>query len=194
MLHDGKQIVIPLSLHHSPGSISDFLEHEGDKGQGNNTFKEEKSIVSWADECDTISIVSCSECELWGTEENIIRGVAMEEPLFVQPLAVANPDVHLEVKGASTNLSPWVLSHIKAFRKSVGTSLEGFKAEITGLFLALEAKKKSVVQGKSSRKKGNKLGVKGSRELKSLLSSWNFEKDSTISSSVVRDRDLAVPQ
>uniref|UniRef100_A0A7N2MBQ8 Uncharacterized protein n=1 Tax=Quercus lobata TaxID=97700 RepID=A0A7N2MBQ8_QUELO len=78
----------------------------------------------------------------------------MEEPLFVQPLAVANLDVHLEVKGASTNLSPWVLSHIKAFRKSVGTSLEGFKAEITGLVLALEAKKKSVVQGKNSRKKG----------------------------------------
>ena len=76
----------------------------------------------------------------------------------------------------------------------MGTSLEGFEAEITGLFLALEAKKKSVVQGKSSRKKGNKLGVKGSRELKSLLSFWNFEKDFTISSSVVRDRDLVVPQ
>ena len=69
----------------------------------------------------------------------------MEEPQFVQPLAMANPDVHLEVKGASINLSPWVLNQIKAFRKSVGTSLEGFKVEITGLFLALEAKKKYVV-------------------------------------------------
>ena len=117
----------------------------------------------------------------------------MEEPMFVQPLAVANLDVHLEVEGASTNLSPWVLSWIKAFRKSVGTSLEGFEVEITGLFLALEAKKKSVVQGESSWKKGNKLGTKGSRELKSLLSSWNFDKDSA-SSSVVRDQDLVVPQ
>jgi len=110
----------------------------------------------------------------------------MEEPLSVQTLAVANPDVHLEVKGASTNLSSWVLSQIKAFRKSVGTSLEGFEAEITGLFLALKAKKKSVMQGEGSRKKGNKLGTKGSKELKSLLSSWNFEKDSALSN-VVRD-------
>ena len=79
----------------------------------------------------------------------------MEEPLSVQPLAMANPYVHLEVESASTNLSPWDLSRIKAFRKSMGTSLEGFKSEITGLFLALEAKKKSIVQGESSRKKGN---------------------------------------
>ena len=116
----------------------------------------------------------------------------MEEPLSVQPLAMANPNVHLEVEGASINLSPWVLSQIKAFRKSVRTSLEGFEAE-TRLFLALKAKKKSVVQGESSRKKGNKLGTKGSRELKCLLSSWNFERDSA-SSSVVRDWDLVVPQ
>ena len=45
-LHDGNQIVIPLSLYHPPGSISNFSEHEGDVGQGNNTFKEEKHIVS----------------------------------------------------------------------------------------------------------------------------------------------------
>ena len=45
-LCDGKQIVIPLSLYHPPGSISNFSEHEGDVGQGNNTFKEEKRIAS----------------------------------------------------------------------------------------------------------------------------------------------------
>ena len=69
----------------------------------------------------------------------------MEEPQSVQPLAMANPDVYLEVEGASINLSPWVLNQITALRKSVGTSLEGFKVEITGLFLVLEAKKKYVV-------------------------------------------------
>jgi len=114
--------------------MSNFSEHEGDEDQGNNTFKEEKCIVSWADECDTVSIVLGSECELWDSEEKIIQGVSMEEPLFVQPLAVANPDVHLEVEGASTNLSLWVLNWIKAFRKSVRISLEGFEAEIIELF------------------------------------------------------------
>ena len=82
---------------------------------------------------------------MWDTEEKIIQYAAMEETQSVQPLAMANPDVHLEVEGASINLSPWVLNQIKAFMKSVGTSLEGFKVEITGLFLALEAKKKYVV-------------------------------------------------
>ena len=126
--------------------MSNFSEHEGDEDQGNDTFKEEKRIVSWADECDTVSIVLGSECELWDSEEKIIQGVSMEEPLSVQPLAVANPDVHLEVEGASTNLSPWVLNRIKAFRKSVRISLEGFKVEITEFFfLALEGKKKFVL-------------------------------------------------
>ena len=121
--------------------------------------------------------------------------VAVEHELPMPAEEVANPDVHLEVEGASTNLSPWVLNRIKAFRKSVGISLEGFEAEIIELFLALEAKKKFVLQGESSRKKrGNKTGDKGSRELKSLLSSWNFERVSAISSSVVRDRELVVPQ
>ena len=61
----------------------------------------------------------------------------IKEPLVVQPLAIANPVALLvEVAVASTQLSPWVEKHIKAFRKSVGTSLEGFKAEITGIFFS----------------------------------------------------------
>ena len=45
-LRGGRQIAIPLSLYHSPGSISDFSDLEGVVGQGNNTFKEERHIVS----------------------------------------------------------------------------------------------------------------------------------------------------
>ena len=36
-------------------------------------------------------------------------------------------------------LSLWVINRIKAFRKSMGTSLEGFEEKFMGLFLALEA-------------------------------------------------------
>ena len=50
----------------------------------------------------------------------------------------------VEVADASIQLSPWVEKQIKAFRKSVGTSLEGFEAEITGIFLALEARKNAL--------------------------------------------------
>ena len=47
-----------------------------------------------------------------------------------------------EEKVDSKQLSQSVTNQIKAFRKSVGTSLEGFEEQITGLFLALEARKK----------------------------------------------------
>ena len=57
-----------------------------------------------------------------------------KEPLVVQPLAMANPVPLVKVAGAPMQLSPWVEKRFKAFRKSVGTSLEGFEAEITGFF------------------------------------------------------------
>ena len=39
-------------------------------------------------------------------------------------------------------LSQWVTNRIKALQKFVGTLLEGFEEQITGLLLAIEAKKK----------------------------------------------------
>ena len=76
----------------------------------------------------------------------------------------------------------------------MGTSLGGFEAEITGIFLALEARKKTKLQGECSQKKEAKTGPKVCRELKSLLSSWNLEKGSTMSRSASRERDLVVHQ
>ena len=39
-------------------------------------------------------------------------------------------------------LSQWVTNRIKTFKKSVGTSLEGFEEQFTGLLLAIKARKK----------------------------------------------------
>uniref|UniRef100_A0A7N2MBU8 Uncharacterized protein n=1 Tax=Quercus lobata TaxID=97700 RepID=A0A7N2MBU8_QUELO len=92
------------------------------------------------------------------------------EPLVVQPLAMANPVAPLvEVADASTQLSSWVEKRIKAFRKSLGTSLEGFKAEITGIFLALEARKKAKMQVECSQQRELKTSSKGRWKLNSLL-------------------------
>ena len=58
----------------------------------------------------------------------------------------------------------------------MGTSLEGFEEQITGLLLAIEARKKekqNLVVG--AQKKLAKSGQKGQRELKNLLSSLNVE-------------------
>ena len=43
----------------------------------------------------------------------------------------------------SNHLSQWVTNRIKAFRKSMGTSLEGFEEQITELLLAIGARKKN---------------------------------------------------
>ena len=109
---------------------------------------------------------------------------------------MANPVAPLvEVAIASTQLSPWVEKRIKAFRKSVGTSLEGFKAEITGIFLALEARKKAkMMQVECSHKRELKTSSKGRRELNSLLNSWNFENNFDLVSNASGEQDSVVPQ
>ena len=108
---------------------------------------------------------------------------------------MANPIAPLvEVADASTQLSPWVEKRIKAFRKSVGTSLEGFEVEITGIFLALEARKKAKMQVECSQKRELKSSSKGRRELNSLLNSWNFENNSDLVGNASGERDSVVPQ
>ena len=93
--------------------MSDFSNLKGAEGQGNNTFKEEGHIISWADECDgaldNVFVVSRSNCELWDFNGGLVNSEKIKEPLAVRPLAMANPDVPLiEVVGASTQLSPRV--------------------------------------------------------------------------------------
>ena len=75
-------------------------------------------------------------------------------------------------------LSQWVTNRIKAFKKSVGTSLEGFEEQIIRLLLAIEARKKDkqkLVVGDQT--KLVKSGQNGQWELKNLLSSLNVEYD-----------------
>ena len=92
--------------------------------------------------------------------------------------SVSSPVKEIGCKESVDNsqLSQWVTNRIKAFKKSVGTSLEGFEEQITGLLLAIEARKKDkqkhVVADKM---KVVKSGQKGQRELKNLLSSLNVE-------------------
>nr|XP_023918467.1 uncharacterized protein LOC112030014 [Quercus suber] len=198
-LRGGRQIATPPSLYHSPRSLSDFSDLEGAVGQGNNTFKEEGHIVSWANECegalDNVSLVSGSDCELGESNGGLVNWENDKEPLVVQPLAMANPVAPLvEVADTSTQLSPWVEKRIKAFRKSVGTSLEGFEAEITGIFLALVARKKAKMQVVCSQKREPKTSSKGHRELKILLNSWNFENNPDLVGDASGERDSMVPQ
>ena len=110
-----------------------------------------------------------------------------DEPLVVVPLATEGPlelvSSHVKEIGCKNSvdncqLSQWVTIRIKAFKKSMGTSLEDFKEQITGLLLAIETRKKEkqkLVVGDWT--KLVKSGQKGQRELKILLSSLNVEND-----------------
>ena len=93
-----------------------------------------------------------------------------------------------------SNLSQWVTNRIKVFQRSVETSLEGFKEQITGLLLALEARRKKRMLDVASKRKMGKVAHKGHRELKSLLSSWGDENESERNKSAGRDRAIVVHQ
>ena len=113
-------------------------------------------MFSWAEDCDglvdSLSIVNEAEEEMWDFNERSMTWDCSGKPLVVVPLAT---EVPLELECSSklgvgckesvdgNNLSQWVTNQIKAFRKSVDTSLEGFEEQITGLLLAIEARKKN---------------------------------------------------
>ena len=165
-------------------------------------------MVSWAKDCDglvdSLSIVNETEEEMWDFDERSMTWECSGKPLVVVPLAT---EVPLELGCSSelgigckesvdgNNLSQWVTNRIKAFRKSVDTSLEGFEEQITGLLLAIEARKKNKkLKAVDDQMKHGKSGQKGQRELKNLLTSMNVEVGSTKSRNASKERAVMVHQ
>ena len=123
---------------------------------GNDSFISEGQIVSWAENCDglvdSLSIVIKAEEETWEFDERSMTWECSGKPLVVVPLATKVP-LELEYSSElgvgckelvdSNYLSQWVTNRIKAFIKSMGTSLEGFEEQITKLLLAIGARKKN---------------------------------------------------
>ena len=122
----------------------------------NDSFISEGQIVSWAEDCDglvdSLSIVIKAEEETWEFDERSMTWECSGKPLVVVPLATKVP-LELEYSSElgvgckelvdSNYLSQWVTNRIKAFIKSMGTSLEGFEEQITELLLAIGARKKN---------------------------------------------------
>ena len=132
-------------------------------------------------------MVPGSESEMWEFDERLRSCERGDEPLVVVLLATEGPlklvsshvkDIGCKDSVDNCQLSQWVTIRIKAFKKSVGTSLEDFEKQNTRLLLAIEARKKEkqkLVVGDWT--KLVKSGQKGQRELKNLLSSLNVEYD-----------------
>ena len=130
-------------------------------------------------------MVPGSKNVMWEFDERLMSWERGGEPLVVVPLATEGPlesesssvkEIRCEESVDNSQLSQWVTNRIKAFKKSVGTSLKGFKEQITGLLLAIEARKKNkqkhVVGVKTKLVKSSQ---KGQPKLKNLLSSLNVE-------------------
>ena len=152
---DGRQLVLLLSLYRSPDCMLVYSSLEGECVPGNASITNEGQRVSWADECEGLvessSVVPLSENAMWDFDERLRSCERGDEPLVVVPLATKGPlelmSSHLKETGCKESvdncqLSQWVTNRIKAFKKFVGTSLEGFEEKITRLSLVIEARKK----------------------------------------------------
>ena len=139
-LHDARQIVLPLSLYRSPDCMSVCLSLEGDSVPGNVSTTNEGQRGSWANEgeglVESSSMVPRLENEMWESDERLRFCEKGDEPLVVVPLATEGPlelvsshvkEFGCKESGDNCQISQWVTNRIKAFKKSVGTSLEGFE-------------------------------------------------------------------
>ena len=205
-LRDGQQIVIPLSLNRSPKSASDCLVTDLETITGNDSFINDGQMINWVEDCDglvdSLSILNEVDEEMWDFDESSMTLECSGKPLVVAPLATEDP---LELECSSelgvrckesidgNNLSQWVTNRIKALRKSVGTSLEGFEEQITGLLLAIKAKKNNKkLKAVDDQMKHGKSRQKGQRELKNLLTSMNVEVGSSKSRNASKERAVVV--
>lgn len=111
----------------------------------------------------------------WGSEE---------EPLIMEPLAMAEPDVvpsgattapMLGVCDGAHPKSKWVLETLTEFGIVWGASFEGYEEELTKILQDIEARRNHKVGQDAAGKKDVKPGGKGSRELKNLVSTINYE-------------------
>ena len=154
-LRDGRQMVLPLSLYRSLESKLDCSILDREAVIGNTPFVNEGHIVGWTNESDGIVdsmfVATGSEDELWEFDERSMIWERGGEPLVVVPLATEAPledgvnygkEIMCKENASSKQLSQWVTNQIKAFRKFVRSSLEGFEEQITDLFLTLKARKK----------------------------------------------------
>ena len=95
--------------------------------------------------------------------------------MVVAPLAVMMPsevEAHGLTEIGPQTYSEWVLQKHKAFGKLVGASYEGYEERVLEVLVAIDARRRKV--GPSSRK-STPSGKRGTRELKGLVSTINYE-------------------
>ena len=105
-------------------------------------------------------------------------GEGSSSPLSCIPLNMVNPpvgsqrtEIIVEEIDAFSQLLRWVAWHMNMFRKQIGVSINGHKMECLALLRKIEQDQKPRVNHKGVRRTTRK----GSRELRSLSSSVNYD-------------------
>ena len=138
-----------------------------------------------------------------------------EEPLEVLPLASVVPQVGGGMKGSiilgetgvdvagSSELgeaksvsspSDWVLGKYHLFGKFVGASYEGCEEEVLALLKSIDSRRINIVSRGEVSDKSGKSRRKGSRELKELVSTINYDAGLSHNRGSNRDRVLLLSQ
>ena len=207
-LRDGKRISIPLSLIRQPmmeegrnSESSDepkvlLLEGFADMGCSGDG----ESGISEDEDDDNTSIV-WEDPEMAGDSGGAMVSCEDDEaPLEIEPLASIVPtgiSEHLLNLGPTKedrdmpNPSVWAEENYQAFGALLGASYEGYEDEIISLLKAIDARRSQQTRDNG---KIAKSGGKGSRELKSLISTVNYETGSSRRRGDPRDRVLSVVQ
>jgi hypothetical protein len=142
-----------------------------------------KRVQQWMEEQRYGGSESTEEEKKWVGVETDLALVTKEdsipedegEAMVVAPLAVMMPsevEAHGLTKVGPQTYSEWVLQKHKAFGKLVGASYEGYEERVLEVLAAIDARRRKA--GPSSRK-STPSGKRGTRELKGLVSSINYE-------------------
>jgi hypothetical protein len=111
------------------------------------------------------------------------QGYASLEPISVEPLAVVLPlglehsgdDIARSSGSAGRKPSDWVMRKHKGVGKVLGASYEGYEQTVMELLIDIEARYLQRKAGLVDSRRPSSSGRKGSRELKGLVSSINYE-------------------
>jgi hypothetical protein len=208
-LRDGRRLSIPISLLRQPDVPAPVIPGMSLSGFGimGQTEEDQHSMGSYltsdAEENseDDISLVwedfkvvgEGSELVCWGDEV---------VPLEIEPLATSKPEIisigagcvkEKEDSAQADIPSDWVLGRSKRIGKLLGASYEGYEERVTHLLMEIDARRTQRTS-KGGMKSKKKVGGKGSRELKRLSCSINYESDSATARSNSRERVLLLSQ
>ena len=123
--------------------------------------------------------------------------------LEIEPLASMGPigsfDQPLETGGdvmacELAKSSEWVLGKYHEFGEYIGASYEGYEEEVLNLLRSIDVRTPTQPRNKECTLKGEKQGGRGSRELKGLLSSINYDNVSAWRRMDPQERVLSITQ